>query len=236
MGFKSFSTSNYLYLNSDPLGTNYTAWGMSCWFYISSSIGAHIGFFMTRGWTNNNYRRYVRLTQTATNLTINGGDYWTDDTDAGKFFNSGNLPLLLDCWNHMAYTINGSTRYIAFNGAVVWSASGATVGTMAPTYVSIGADRYGSGPTISLPFQGRISDFRLYNRALSTGEMISLYHAHGNDSILRGLILRTALKNGAADTTQTGGTAADLTKQRTVSVVGTATYADDPVGTARRAI
>ena len=87
---------------------------------------------------------------------------WGDDL-------KGSIPPSLNVWQHLVVTYNGSTAIMYLNGAEIGRA--AMKLNTSNSVISIG--RY---PILNKAyFTGLIDDVRLYNRALSIDEILSLY-------------------------------------------------------------
>jgi Concanavalin A-like lectin/glucanases superfamily len=78
----------------------------------------------------------------------------------------GTAALALNTWSHLAVTYDGSALRLYVNGAVV--ATTAVAGSI-PT--SNGALRMGGNSVWGEWFGGLLDDVRIYNRALSAGEI-----------------------------------------------------------------
>ena len=78
----------------------------------------------------------------------------------------GTAAVPLNTWSHVAATYDGATLRLFVNGVQVGSQ--AMTGAMA---VSTGALRIGGNSVWSEYFQGRIDEVRIYNRALTAGEI-----------------------------------------------------------------
>ncbi len=81
--------------------------------------------------------------------------------------------LVNGTWQHVVATYDGATLKVYING--VLENSSASSGTLTSTNnLALGADW--SGATVQ-PFDGRMDEVRLYNRALSAGEIAALYQS-----------------------------------------------------------
>ena len=78
----------------------------------------------------------------------------------------GPSPLPINVGSHLAFTYDGATERLYVNGAQV--ASKATTGTIATTTNAL---RLGGNTLLGNYFNGRIDEARIYNRALSAGEI-----------------------------------------------------------------
>jgi hypothetical protein len=84
------------------------------------------------------------------------------------YFDSGTVPIKQ--WVMITCVYDGSTKYIYVNGKLAGSI--AATGTFASTNIKIGESRTGGSHA-----NGSIDDLRIYNRALGTSEIASLYIA-----------------------------------------------------------
>jgi hypothetical protein len=74
--------------------------------------------------------------------------------------------LTTNVWTHLAVTYDGSVLALYRNGALV-----ATTLLSGPIATSAGALRIGGNSVWQEPFAGLIDDLRIYDRALSAGEI-----------------------------------------------------------------
>jgi len=79
----------------------------------------------------------------------------------------------LNTWNMWTIILSGANGYFYLNGALKDSQTGITV-SLPNTTLSVGQQAAGSEVGF---FNGNINNFRIYNRALSTSEISTLYHA-----------------------------------------------------------
>jgi len=84
------------------------------------------------------------------------------------------LPLTLDTnWHHLAVTINGSVATFYLDGTAQIGATG-TVGNPLTGTQALAIGRR-SGTTADYPWNGQLDDVRIYNRALSTQEIDTIF-------------------------------------------------------------
>ena len=79
---------------------------------------------------------------------------------------AGTAAVALNTWTHLAVTFDGSTLRMFVNGVQVSSAS--VAGSMG---ASTGPLRIGGDSVWGEYFKGQIDEVRIYNRALSPGEI-----------------------------------------------------------------
>jgi len=114
-----------------------------------------------------------------------GGDYnkwifwsWEDRLQfhvnvaktGGRYIGEGVFKLTTNQWHHIAVVKNGPAFRFYGDGKEVWSDACAWLGNIPPTHepLTIGkAEGFG--------FKGLLDDIRIYNRALSSNEVASLY-------------------------------------------------------------
>ena len=146
------------------LGTTYT---ISAWIK-TNTIGANKAFVAARSTSS--------VTPILFQLDQNNADarlVVRDDasTIATASFTSG---LSVGKWYHVVGIRNGNSLSIYVNGVAGTPASN-TLGTITTNSLNIGAITAGSA-TRSLFMDGLIDDVRIYNRALSAGEVTDLYN------------------------------------------------------------
>lgn len=62
----------------------------------------------------------------------------------------------------------------------------------------------GNRPDGSQPFDGKLDDCRIYNRNLSAAEILTIFHSHGRDGIVDGLVSRWLTNEGSPGTVPSG--------------------------------
>jgi hypothetical protein len=130
-------------------------------------------------------------------------------------------------WNHICGTYDGTTMLIYVNGALVNSATRSGTITSSTGVFSIGADY--NGTTASEYFTGSLEDIRLYNRALTAGEIRTVVTCRGTGVIRNGLILNLQLdeqRSGA--TLAASATVYDTgpNKLNATNIIASATFVD----------
>lgn len=123
------------------------------------------------------------------NLTVGStGDmafWWTFPNPQayyGHYSNENIVPL--NKWNHYAVTMNGQTMNAYLNGKLISARSLTTNGQIDFSYLQLGnstnTNLIGATSTVSPGllyfFKGELDDFRIYNRPLSSSEVLNLYN------------------------------------------------------------
>jgi hypothetical protein len=110
-----------------------------------------------------------------------------------------------DAWHHVVWTWDGTTHSLYVDG-VLDNTSTTAPQTATPTAVNIG--RWTGG---SEYFEGTVDDIRVYDRALSSEEIETMYAALGVDGIVAGLVSRWTMKEGSPGSIASGaGNVKDL--------------------------
>lgn len=148
----SFDGSNDVVTLSLATGTSYT---IALWVYNDSTA---TGFNYTTLFSLSGAASGLFLMQTGgnanqLNMYYSGADH----------FSSGTVPT--DTWAHIAVTVNA--------GAVTFYINGSSSGT-ASSGPSFTATTVGLHDTSQEAFKGRIDEFRVYSRALSSGDITEL--------------------------------------------------------------
>jgi len=104
----------------------------------------------------------------------------------------------LNEWSHVAGVNNGSILSLYINGELQTGTSGPYVSSDA-NYLYIGKASIYAEPHFWNPFNGSISDVRIYNHVLSADEIDTLYHSYrpkaSSGSLQKGLVLDMPLKS-----------------------------------------
>lgn len=102
-------------------------------------------------------------------------------------------------WNHICGTYNGTTMSLYVNGTLVNTLARSGVIASSTSAFSFGADYNGSAGREF--FAGALEDIRLYNRALSQGEIETIVTCRGTGVIRNGLIVNLQLDEARAGAT-----------------------------------
>jgi hypothetical protein len=109
--------------------------------------------------------------------SVDGGNtfamHWANQTTNSRVYNwNGNIPN--NQWSFLIGTYDGTTMKAYLNGIQIWSE--AQTGTIPDATYVVGT--YGPALTDGVHnFQGRISGAKIYNRALTTAEILQNYNA-----------------------------------------------------------
>ncbi|MFL5733961.1 MAG: S-layer homology domain-containing protein [Chloroflexia bacterium] len=181
---------------------------LSAWVLINFNDSSQVHTIFSKGGgigtTDTSYILDINRFGAPTNLTVSFlvNDNWYDS-----------VPLIPNTWNHVAATYDGATVKIYLNGALVQSvaSAGSIVDRNDPTMIGR------QGTTCNCNYLlGWVDEARIYNRALTAGEISTL-----------------AQCNAAFTPTRTVTASATATRTVTPSVTRTSTLTNTPVpGTA----
>ena len=169
-------------------------------------------------------------------LVVNGGN---DKPEFRLFTTSysfvpASTTLVAGTWYHICGTYDGADMRMYVNGVEEGSENKTgAIKTDASASVWIG-DQPGA-PT-ERPWDGKIEDVRVYDRALTAGEVSSMHAARGVDNIVRGLVSRWLLNGGAPGVTvpAAAGTIKDVVGSHSGTQSGDPLYAAGTIRTRRR--
>jgi len=118
---------------------------------------------------------------------------------SGGWQSTGSGPVAANRWTHLAGSYDGATLRLYVNGML--ANSRAVTGTMTPSHnpLNIGGDP----STLSRHFDGLIDEVSIYNRALSGGEIASIYTV-GAEGKCAGATPSTILTQPASQTVTAG--------------------------------
>ena len=106
--------------------------------------------------------------------TTRGGNF---EGDASYYLRG--TPLPANQWAHVAFTLNGDTATLYLNGKPIVSKVVDLIDPLfSQPFCYLGRSMYNNDPR----FQGRIDDFRIYNHALTGGEVYALWGQGGANS------------------------------------------------------
>ncbi len=117
------------------------------------------------------------------------GVVWSDATTTAGAGAPKTAPMALNRWYHLAGTLDGDNSAFYVDGVLVGSGTKANFGLLNQKLLKMGIGFDSSRADYA--FQGLIDDFRIYNRALSAGEVASLAagsFAQGNGGSVAGAV------------------------------------------------
>jgi hypothetical protein len=129
-----------------------------------------IGKVVTSSIANDNsWQLCVQTTGPATEAWLDISEHTTPPPDSIY----APAAIVVGTWYHIALTFDGTTKALYLDGALV--ASSHPVGPIAydTGKITIGADIL-TNDSIDVPFNGLLDEIRIYDRALSQGELMSL--------------------------------------------------------------
>ena len=170
----SFNGSSQAVLLGEWASWNTQAHSMECWFNPTAT--AQSGFLFEKGWSvNTQYSMFLDSGGTFYYRTIGLSPQDVNFTSASY--------ITANAWNHIVCTYNGSgTKTIYINGTQIAQTTGITgqIATAQSTGVQSGVSIgvYGAyAGSRSYWYSGKISVSRLYNRALTSTEVVRNYNA-----------------------------------------------------------
>ncbi len=152
-------------------------------------------------------------------LVVNGGNDRPEFrvfTDAYSTLAASTV-LLPNTWYHVCGTYDGANMRVYIDGTQE-GITGKTGAIKAEAAASVWIGDQPGAPT-ERSFDGRLEDVRVYDRALTAGEVSTLFVTRGTDNIVRGLVSRWLLNEGAPGVTVPA--AADTIKDTTGTHHGT---------------
>lgn len=164
----NFSGSNYLTVPSGVYSQLTTGATVAFWAKSSTNSGSAqtVAFYASQGTKKFNVH-----------LPYSGTIYF-DAVYSGNRINkaASSADWGYNTWCHWAFTKNATTGSMAIyrNGAVWHSGAGMTMSLAGLTNFSIGSQ---AG---SVPYQGKMDDFRIYSRDLGASEVMDLYNGGQN--------------------------------------------------------
>ena len=171
-----FNGSSNISLTNFYIGNE---WSYGCWIYSPTS---------SRGWES-----IILLNNTGSDSDTQLGFY---TNPAGKYIqNTANgqynsrIPMTYGQWNHFFGTFDGLNLKTYFNGELV-DTKAITANLLSRTNLTIGARSSNSGGasvSASVPFNGKLSDVRIYATALSAEDIATLYHTPAQIDNLGGI-------------------------------------------------
>ena len=114
---------------------------------------------------NRNYGLYIAPGSLRVRYSVWGGDCAT------KFAANSSGQLVLNTWNHIAFTYDGASEKLYINGNLDSSVA-AVSASLCQIAVPI---NIGMEATAFQPFKGRLDDIQIYNQALSTVSVSNLF-------------------------------------------------------------
>lgn len=187
-------TSSYVKVPDNVL-SGVTSVTVSTMVYVNTSLTANYMMFAFGNTLSNNGNGYLYMSGDAFRAGLTTGSWQTEQNAARA--SGGNLAK--GVWKHVAFTLSGSTAYLYEDGIQVGTKTGVTInpsqignGTTTANYIGrsvYNADKY---------FNGKMKDFRIYDRALNPSEISML---SGNTAAITAVAL-PELKTAAMIDTQ----------------------------------
>lgn len=161
-----FDGSNDYIAIPDVAAQHLTKFTLSAW--VNPSSFADFREIITRcdgPTTNRNYEMDLEITSGKVRM------YFTDSVASFRGF-TANTGVALGAWTHVTGTFDGATLAVYLNGVADGTSAQAFVPDAA-TAETLAIGRLGASATNF--FSGSMDDVRIYNRALSQGEILELY-------------------------------------------------------------
>lgn len=88
----------------------------------------------------------------------------------------GSTPIVQDAWQHIAFTYDGSTAKVFYNGVLDGSVSASGLIGTSTGDLEIGTYQWPIPPPV---YTGELDDIKIYNKGLSEAEILQLYQEGG---------------------------------------------------------
>jgi len=137
---------------------------LCCWFKLNASAATFVAFIDKEDWASSE-GYYIGMKSGGSKSLYFGFNRGANEID------TGNNVYTNGTWNHICGVYNGSGEVIYLNGAQILTGGNATAPASTVNGVTLGYDFTNSGHYIS----GSLDDARIYNRALSAGDVAMLY-------------------------------------------------------------
>jgi len=177
-----FSTDTHRF---DFAGT--AAFTISCWIRPLASAhtytGTIFGTLAISGGNDNGWRLHIdepsRVVGFARAPNVSTGVYPTVSSPAG---------LDADTWHHLVGTYDGATLRLYLNGTLVASQADVSVMSVTanPPYIGTGPAPMASYTTF---FYGAVDEAAIWSKALTAGEVATLYNSAGGPAVTAGKVL-----------------------------------------------
>ena len=115
---------------------------------------------------------------------------------------SSSQTIPINQWKFTCLTWDGTLLRMYLNGVLIATNTAGPAGPI--DSCSGGTLRLGIGWDANSPFNGKLDDFRFYNRALADSEIAALYHEGGWDSLNQGLVAYYPFSGNANDSSGNG--------------------------------
>lgn len=161
-------------LTAGNLGSGYTNYSIECWFNSSDIVNYRNVFDMNYTTYSPNTGNVGPRLEQYSNGTIS--TVWSGNTTNNNLYNNTNqFSISANRYNHFVMTCSGGTMNFYLNGQLVQSGVSSAQG-----YVTSFADaRIGVGFALdgSRYFRGKIPKFAVYNRVLTSSEVLRNYNS-----------------------------------------------------------
>lgn len=124
--------------------------------------------------------------------------------------------LPLNIWSHVCGTWDGATMTVYINGVSRATTAKATIASAGTSNIAIGA-AFHTATSIDTYLDASVEDLRMYNRALSVAEVVTIALQNGEDGIRNGVISQFRMIGPRSTTLATNGSIADITPNRFVA-------------------
>ena len=172
--FGSANTTKNLYrtpaiLSYSNLGT---AWSVSFWFNMTTggALQYITRFILNNGTNERNFSLYLTTGNVPEASCFDGSGHTV--TSSGGAISSGT-------WYHYTVKYDSGTLYLYINGTQVGSLTFSWSGYARTSFsnFSIGAEQLTAGGALSTYFSGKIDEYGVWNKALTSGEIAELYNS-----------------------------------------------------------
>ncbi len=186
-----FDETNHINLGTGVNGDGGTQMSISAWVFLDSDVGPNDARIIAKGTGTaaNDVVWALRISQSG-----DRGQFSVRKSGTGQTTSlAGVATLATGVWHHLVGVCIDDTLEIWQNG-VLENSNGIAAGN-----IDTSADEtwIGDQPTVGTrPFDGRVTDVRIYNRALLLDDIVSIFNGHGIDGDATDVAYRWLLNEG----------------------------------------
>jgi hypothetical protein len=190
MNFGITASANYVSI-TDNADFYTMPMSICCWFRLTDTPAGNFQLALCKRGSFANYYTWAFQAGFSTNIYMTGNAW----DNSGTNYSAGHGNLVINTWYHMVLTISTSNLCLYFDGDEYTE-----IDPGLPTLnngTGAGGLTFGTDAGTADQFNGQLDDIRIYSRALSLNEAITMYNSRGHDTIIDSLVGRWMMNEGS---------------------------------------